>query len=384
MKIGINASFLRKPATGIGQVTTHFLNELIRQIREEKKYKNYKFFLYLEEDIDLDLPKNFHKRIFLPPYKRDDLIRKIWWEKFGLPHQACRDKCDILFSLYQSATVIKYTCMKHIVLVHDIIPTLLPEYLNNFRKKIYQHEMDNAVYGATKILTVSECSRQDLIEKMNVKAEKIVTNLIAIDPLYLQEISKDDIQRVLKKYNLEKDYLYYGGGLEVRKNADGVLRAYKKLKERQLDVPPLVISGKLMPELAPLVVDVEKIVQELELQDSVKILGYVEQQDLPALYSSALFFIFPSHYEGFGMPVLEAMQMGVPVITARTSSLEEVGGEAVLYVDNNSDEDIMLKMEQLLSDKNLRDELVEKAKIKAQEFSWQNFVNNFFQEVERM
>lgn len=381
MKIGINASFLRKPGTGIGQVTTHFLNELIRQIREENKYKNHKFILYLEEDIELDLPKNFRKKVFLPFYKRDDLFRRIIWEKFSLPCWAHRDKCDILLSLYQSATVVKYVGMKNIMLVHDIIPRLFPEYLNNFRKRFYQSQVEKAIYGAHIIMTVSEYSKKDLIEKMNVKPTKIFTNLISVDSLYSKEVLQSESERVMKKYNLDSGYIYSGGGLEVRKNTDGTLRAYKKLVERNKNIPPLVISGKLMPQLAPLIVDVEKMVEELKLEDKVKIIGYVDQEDLPALYKNALMFVYPSHYEGFGMPVLEAMRIGTPVVTADNSSLPEVGGEGVLYADDESDDDLADKMEEILKNEELRNDLVAKAKEKAEDFSWDKFVDKFFEIV---
>lgn len=383
MKIGINASFLRKPSTGIGQVTTHFLNELIRQIREENKYKNHKFILYLEEDIELDLPKNFRKKVFLPFYKRDDLFRRIIWEKFSLPCRAHRDKCDILLSLYQSATVVKYVGMKNIMLVHDIIPRLFPEYLNNFRKRFYQSQVEKAIYGAHIIMTVSEYSKKDLIEKMNVKPTKIFTNLISVDPLYSKEVLQSESERVMKKYNLDSGYIYSGGGLEVRKNTDGTLRAYKKLVERNKNIPPLVISGKLMPQLAPLIVDVEKMVEELKLEDKVKIIGYVDQEDLPAIYKNALMFVYPSHYEGFGMPVLEAMRIGTPVVTANTSSLPEVGGDAMLYVNDELDDDLENKMENLLKNEELQNNLVAKAKEKAKDFSWNKFVDKFFEIVEK-
>lgn len=384
MKIGINASFLRKPFNGIGQVTTHFLNELIQQVEENKKYKNYKFVLYLEKDIDLELPRNFEKRVFLPFYKRDDLFRKLIWEKFSLPCRAHRDKCDILFSLYQSATIIKYLNLKHIVLVHDIIPRLFPEYLDNFRKSFYQAQVEKGIYGAHRILTVSEHTKKDLVEKMNIKPEKIIVDPIAIDPLYLKEITENESDRVLKKYSLEKGYIYSGGGLEVRKNMDGLLRTYKKLVEKNAIIPPLVISGKLMPELAPLIVDVEKLVKELNLEEKVKILGYVEQKDLPVIYKNAVMFVFPSHYEGFGMPVLEAMQVGTATITSPNSSLPEVGGEAVLYADDDSEDDIAEKIESLFFNRELREELVLKAKEKAQEFSWKKFVDKFFEVVEEI
>jgi len=131
MKIGINASFLRKPDTGIGQVTRGFVDKLTENHSDENEY-----FLYLEKDIELKLPKNFHKCVFLPAWKRDDLIRKIWWEKFLLPRRAKRDKCDVFLSLYQCPTFLPKN-IRHKMLVHDLIPKIFPEYLNNWRKYFY-------------------------------------------------------------------------------------------------------------------------------------------------------------------------------------------------------------------------------------------------------
>ncbi|MDD5463969.1 MAG: hypothetical protein PHP62_02385, partial [Candidatus Moranbacteria bacterium] len=122
IKVGINASFLRKQNTGIGQVSINFLRKLIEV--ESRKLKVHKeemeFVLYLEEDVEIELPEGFSKKVFLPVYKRDDLIRKIWWEKFSLPRKVKKDKCDVLLSLYQSTTSTQpHKDFKHIMVVHD-------------------------------------------------------------------------------------------------------------------------------------------------------------------------------------------------------------------------------------------------------------------------
>ena len=306
-------------------------------------------------------------------YKRDDLFRKLLWEKFWLPRRARQDGCSVLLSLYQSATVIKYTDMKHAMIVHDVIPHIFPEYLNNLRKKIYWQRVELGMYSATNLITVSEHTKIDLETKLNIKAARITVDPIAVDPIFQKDVSDEKIAGVLKKYHLQKGYIYTGGGLEVRKDVDITLRAYKLLREKMTDAPDLVISGKLMPELAPLIVDVEKIVNELDIAEHVKILGFVPQADLPALYKGAKLFVFPSLYEGFGMPVLEAMSVGTPILTAKNSSLYEVGGDAVAYTEHE-DEAVCNKMIELLQDEDQLQKMSIDGKERAQQFSWDKFI----------
>jgi glycosyltransferase involved in cell wall biosynthesis len=384
MKIAINASFLRKQNTGIGQVSTNFLEKLA-EISSSKilipKQNLDEFFLYLEEDVEMDLPKNFHKVVFLPRWKRDDLIRKIWWEMFSLPTMVKKDQCEILFSLYQCPTVLGgglpgKNAIKHVMLVHDIIPRLFPEYLNNWRKKLYQKLSERAIKKADKLVTVSHRSEKDLIQHLGIDPKKISVSHIDVAKIYKREVSASESQRVLKKYNLEKGYLYTGGGLEVRKNTEGVLRAYKILLEAYGHaswLPKLVISGRLLPELAPLVTDVEALVAGLGLEKEVKILGFVNQADCPALYANAKVFVRPSFYEGFGLPELEAMSQGTPVVTSKNSSLPEVGSDAVLYCNPHDVDDLAMVLKNLLTNERLQAALSLKGRERSGHFSWNKF-----------
>jgi glycosyltransferase involved in cell wall biosynthesis len=380
MKIGINASFARKPFVGTGQVTVNFLRELVRQASAGGLRRDVRFVLYLEEALPADfaLPENFETRAALPMWKRDDLIRKIWWEKYTLPRLMREDGCEAFLSLYQCPTIVPKG-VRHLMLVHDIIPKLFPEYLNNARKRLYWRLTERAIKRAGRIMTVSEATKGDLAGYLDIDPARIAPNLIDIDPLFKKRVSEGERERVLKKYNLAPGYIYNGGGLEVRKNTRGVLEAYKALVERNKEsgfreaFPKLVISGKLQPQLAPLVADVEKWVREMELSEYVTIVGFVPQEDLPALYAGASMFVFPSLYEGFGLPVLEAMNQGTPVITADTSSLPEVGGDAVLYCDPSDTEGLARKMKELLLNPSLREELSQKGRARADMFSWNTF-----------
>ena len=182
---------------------------------------------------------------------------------------------------------------------------------------------------------------------------------------------------VLGKYGINAGYIYNGGGLEGRKNTESVLRAYKILLESYGHaswLPKLVISGKLMPELSPLVCDVEALVKGLGLEKEVILLGYVNQKDLPAIYRNASVFVYPSLYEGFGLPVLEAMNQGVPVIASKTSSLPEVGGDSILYCNPKDVDDLAMVMKNVLRSSHLRVALSMKGKERAQHFSWDRFV----------
>ncbi|HRY82169.1 MAG TPA: glycosyltransferase family 1 protein [Candidatus Moranbacteria bacterium] len=400
--IGINASYLRKPNTGIGQVTANFIKKLANS-----KIKEIEFVLYLEENLpkDFKLPKNFSKKVFLPIWKRDDLIRKIWWEKYSLPKKVKKDKCDIFISMYQCPTVFKTpsvlnsghsVSLRHIMVVHDIIPKLFPEYLDNFRKKIYWNYTEKGIKNTDKIIAVSKKTEKDLIAHLGINADKITTNYIDVDEIYknvgAESASSADKhgQAVLKKYKLKPGYIFAGGGYEKRKNIESVVRAYKILLEKNKkehfveEFPRLVIYGKILPKNLSLATDAQKLVKELNLTKQVRLLGMTPQKDLPALFKGAIMFAYPSFYEGFGMPVLEAMSVGTPVVTSKISSLPEVGGDSVLYCNPNDISDIAMVMKNILTNKDLREQLKFHGREKAKQFSWEKFTEKVLNIINAM
>lgn len=378
MKIGINASFIRKPETGIGQVSLNFVKELAKTNTQDT------FILYLEEPLpkDLNLPSNFEVRVFLPLWKRDDLIRKIWWEKRMLSKKAKKDKCDVFFSLYQCPTILSRK-IKHIMLVHDLIPRIFPEYLNNSRKRKYQKLSEKGIKKADKIIAISKKTEKNLIQILKILGNKIAISYPDVDPLYKKIPSQEKISAVLEKYDLSPGYILGGVGLDKRKNITNLMKAYQKIlkkneKKQFLPVlPELAIIGKPMPELAPLITDIEKLIKKLNLTKQVKLLGFVPQKDMPTLYNQASLFIYPSLYEGFGLPVLEAMNQKTAVITSKTSSLPEVGRDAVLYCNPKDFMEIFYVMQKVLISESLRKTLEERGGKRAQSFSWQVFIKKF-------
>ena len=375
MRVGINASFLRKLNTGIGQVTLNFLRKVSEHSRVE-------YILYLEEPLPngLDIPKHFREQVLLPWWRRDDVVRKLWWERCLVPKQAKRDGCDVFISLYQSATVMPKS-IRHIMVVHDLIPKLFPEYLNNWRKRCHWQSVERGIRHADKLYVVSSRTEKDLVKHLGIPSSIVSVNRIDVDPIFKRAVTPERSAEVMEKYHLSPGYLYSGGGLEMRKNVEGVLRAYRALLDREKTdhlapgTPPLVISGKLLPQLAPLVTDVERLVKELDLTPFVRLLDEVPQRDLPALYAGARLFLYPSLYEGFGLPVLEAMSVGTPVVTSKGSSLPEVGKDAVLYCRPDDRDDMAATIRNALARRDLREMLSKRGKERSELFSWNDFTD---------
>lgn len=378
MKIGINASFLRKPGTGIGQVTTNFLKQLVQQYQSSFPV-GLEFFLYCEEmpHLDFVLPENVHVKVFLPWWRRDDLPRKWLWEK-QLSTEAGKDGCEVFLSLYQSSTIFHAASIsKHVMVVHDIIPKFFPEYRRNMRQSFYWRAVERGIQMADQVVTVSEYTKADLVRELALRREKISLAYPDVAPRFYGVVSDEQLASVLEKYDIQPGYIYHGGGLEVRKNAARVLQAYKKLVtdvEQQSGIPQLVISGKIFHSSNKLATDVEGLVEALGLEDRVKLLGFVSDEDIPALYRGALFFVYPSLYEGFGLPVLEALHMRVPVLTSNVASLPEVAADAALYCDPKNTQSIADGMRRLMTDSVLREALVSVGEKQASKFNWEQFV----------
>lgn len=374
MKIGINASYLRKTDTGIGQVTRGFLDEIIKNQSHRHEY-----FLYLEKDADLNLPKNFEKRIFLPSlWKRDDLIRKIWWEKFLLPRKIRQDKCDLFISLYQAPTFLGDT--EHTMLVHDMVLKIFPEYLDNWRKKIYFHLSCQAIRRTDKIITISEWSKKDIHKYLKIPVDRVKVAYPSVGREYFAEIDWEKDNQILEKYDIFGRYVFYLGGFDFRKNVSSLLVAYKLLLLKgKIEDIKLVLGGEDKSKYSPLFTDIVKEIKELELEERVNITGFIEQKDLPAIYRHADLFVLPSLYEGFGMMVLEAMASGTPTAISKSSSLPEVGGDAVLYFNPYDAEEIARVMGKVLRNDKLKKRLSEKGKVRAKLFEWENFVRAFIE-----
>lgn len=355
--IGINGLFLRKPGTGIGQVTKYFLETLAQETGSDFEYR-----VYTDED-QLSVPLGGRGVIVYikPWWKRDDLIRKILWEHIQLPKKALADGVTNFLSLYQAPTEFP-KALRHVMVVHDLIPEIFPNYIPNSRTRMLWNLTKRALRKTSALVAVSQSTKRDVEKYLAVAGNKIEVIYPSVNPIFFEEANNaHDQENVLEKYQLSPGYLYHGGGLEVRKNTESLLTAYASWRASTQDkssVPKLVISGTLHDKSNRLATDVEGLVKTLQLEGSVRLLGFVPDVDLPSLYRGATLFVYPSLYEGFGMPVLEALSQGTAVLATRHSSLGEVGGESVYWTANFTKETLEMNYQKAVQssveEKNVR------------------------------
>lgn len=260
---------------------------------------------------------------------------------------------------------------KTVTMVYDMVYKVFPETMNTKTRFMLYLSMKRTCRRADIIITVSQFSKNEIMKYLNVPPEKIVVMPCGVDTaLYKPDYSMEDVQKVKSKYNIKQDYILYLGTLEPRKNIGRLIDAYSLLKQRIPASPVLVIAGRKGWQYDSIF---EKV-NTLGLNDRVIFTGYVDAADTPVLIKGAAFFVFPSIYEGFGLPPLEAMACGTPVITSNAASLPEVVGDAALMADPFSFEAIASAMELMILDGNLRSELSRKGLERASRFTWDNSV----------
>jgi len=261
------------------------------------------------------------------------------------------------------------------MVVHDLVWKIFPQYLNNFRKKIYAQLTYSAIGKTQKIIAVSNHTKNDLIKYLNIDSKKISVIYNGCGNEFSKIPDKKEVEKIKKKYFLPDNYILYVGGYDPRKNVEVLIKAFSIARQNPLfpEKVKLVLTGKDLSQKNPLYSDIKALSRKHKISSLVCFPGFISQQDLPAVYRGANIFIFPSLYEGFGLPVLEAMSAAVPVICSNSSSLPEVGGEAVLYFNPHSSKYLARLILEVLRDEKLREKLISKAINRAKNFSWEKF-----------
>jgi glycosyltransferase involved in cell wall biosynthesis len=282
------------------------------------------------------------------------------WEQCYLPGLAAD---SLLWSPNNTGPVLT---RHQVCTIHDIIPIEHPEWFSKPFAAWYKWLMPTLAKSAQHIIAVSEFTRTRVVEAFNVDAEKVSVVLNGIGSEFSPQ-STEEIDRVRTQLGLPLNpYVLFVGSLEPRKNLLGLLAAWSVVQEKCRDVR-LVVAG-----LNKGSTNVFSAVQMGKLPPGVVFTGYVPDADLPALYSGAMCFVYPSLYEGFGLPPLEAMACGTPVITSEGSSLSEVVGSAAILVDPHRPESIAEAILELGANKSLREELSREGSNRAKKFSWDN------------
>lgn len=364
MKVGIDISQIAYRGSGVATYTENLVKHLL-EIDKENEY--ILFFSSLRQKP----PENFKSNNFkLPPI----LLEFLWNRLHILPIEKFVGKVDVFHTsdwLEPPAKCPKITTI-HDLAIFKYPQTFAPKgghnIVKNMRRKLELVKKDGDF-----VIAVSQSTKRDIVEMLDIPPEKITVIYEAVDETVnsnlksraagkafgdARQISK--IEETKKKYHIEGDYILSVGTQEPRKNLKRLVEAFSLLTHNsELITYNLVIAGNLGWG------------EELKPVKNVLLTGFVPQEDLPYLYAGATIFVYPSLYEGFGLPVLEAMASGVPIVCSNTSSLPEIAGEAAVYVDPENTEDIKNAIETVIADQKLRDELSKKGILQAKKFSWQ-------------
>ncbi len=357
MRIGIDATALPPQPVGAG----NYIIQLIRTLAGIKSGHELVVFAQPNGPKLINLPEdNLVKWVIVD--ERSPGSRLVW-EQFYLPNLVRKSGVELLHSLHYTRPV-RLMC-KSVVTFHDMTLFLYPELHTWARRLYFPQMMRYSARKADELITVSDSTRDDLIRILQADPKKVTTTHLGVDPSFRPIKDEDERRKTAEKYNLPERFILNDGLVEPRKNLPVLIDSYKRLLDSGF-VYELVLVGRF----GWLYEDVIEQVNELGLETNVRFLGYVPQEDLPLVYNLASLFVYPTIYEGFGLPVLEAMACGVPVITSNVSSLPEIVNEAGLLTPVNDSEVLFETMKKALGDGKLREELFKKGPQRAAEFTW--------------
>jgi glycosyltransferase involved in cell wall biosynthesis len=257
---------------------------------------------------------------------------------------------------------------RSVVTIHDCIHLMFPQYLpNRFALRYAHSSIRLASRRAARVFTVSESSKRDILRFVDIPPEKIHVIYNAYDERFGIEPREEDVIRVRERFQLQDEFVLYAGNVKPHKNLERLIEAFQLVRSRGLDRLKLVLIGDEISKYSAL----RRAVHRHQLHQSVRFLGYLPEQTLAVMYRLAGAFVFPSLYEGFGLPPLEAMASGTPVVTSNVSSLPEVAGDAAVLVDPYDQAAIADGIFQVLTDERLRRDLRRRGLERARQFSWE-------------
>ena len=375
MRIGFDAKRMYQNSTGLGNYSRTLVDALAAL------YPDNEYHLYAPKITSLfEASKYTNVKVHSPEHMLSKMFKAIWrssWVKQDL----IKDKIDIYHGLsHEIPQGIQHKQIKSVVTIHDLIFEKYPEQFATIDRLIYRHKFRNACIHADRIITVSDQTKQDIIELYRIPEQKIITCYQTCNEIFFQPQPDEIKTSVRERYALPDEYFLYVGSVIERKNLLRICKAYQLDKEKTC--PPLVIIGSGGQYLKL----VKTFIQEHQLTDRFIFLSEQEEagrtinfnygKDLPAIYQLSKALIYPSIYEGFGIPLLEAMASGTPVITSNISCLPEVGGAAASYVNPFQEMEIYEAMKALLNDAQLRKKMIEAGKIQAAVFSKEKCTEN--------
>ncbi|MCD7963240.1 MAG: glycosyltransferase family 4 protein [Rikenellaceae bacterium] len=289
-------------------------------------------------------------------------VERIWYEHTVLKKIFKTNKYDIFHN--PSYILPRNFNNNSVVTVHDLIAKDFPKLCKNSNALYYNLQLKNTVKKASKIIAVSHKVKNDIIRSFDIYPEKIEVIYHGVDDIFFNRFTKEELKENIAKYNIPEKYILFVGNLEPKKNLSLLIQAFSILRQNRYFEHKLLIVGQLGWKYK----EIFKTVDKLKLRGKVIFLDYVERNDLPLIYQNASLFVFPSIYEGFGIPPLEAMASGIPVIVSNAGALPEITSGYCLYTDPYSVEELSMKIELGL---NSTPDYVSEAYKHARSFTWE-------------
>lgn len=357
MKVGIDgraAKWYR--GTGIGT----YAYQLISSLNAIDALNEYLLFMPESSNMDISFKKNFLIRNISEGNKSN------FWDEVNIPN-ILTDKDIELYHVPQNGVGLpKEKKCPFIITLHDVIPLRMPETVGETYLKIFQEEMPEIVSCCDGIITVSQFSKEDIAKAFNYPLDKIHVTHLAAENIYTP-LDKSICSALIKQYyGIEGDYILYVGGFSPRKNIVGLIEAFSALKEKYKKDIKLVIAGKQGKSYSIY----KNRAISLGIENSVIFPGFIPIEHLPHLYNASKLLVYPSFYEGFGLPPVEAMACGVPVITSNITSIPEVLGDSAVFINPYDVDELCSSMFNVLSDDKLQEELIIKGIVRSSELSW--------------
>ncbi len=382
IKIGIDARFYGPLGKGLGRYTQEVVDNIIKISQAELNNSplsetNFQYVIFLS-------PENFDEFLSTTPQVKKVKLPYRWYslaEQVFFPFYIRREKLDLIHFTHFNVPIFTFT--KFIVTIHDLILTHFPtvratthNYVKYFLKNIaYRLVIFFALKRSQKIITVSKFSRNDIIKQFNINPSKIVVTYEGVSSLIKRRdslfVAKLDKQETLDQYHIRNRFLLYVGNAYPHKNLEMLIKVFNRLHFKHPELH-LVLVGQIdyFYERIKKLAESLNLWQNANINNPVLFLGYVPDDQLKIIYSEAQVYIFPSFYEGFGLPPLEAMSQSCPVLSSNRSSLPEILGSAALYFDPYDFEDIINKVELILGDDDLREDLKKKGIEQIKKYDW--------------
>lgn len=369
-KISLEIQWAVGPKTGVGWYIFNIVKGLVQNNKNDytAEFINFMNRHNVKEQINYDIKIKQNKFI---PYK----VYNILTQKLKISHNFLMGTKSDIYHFF-NFTIPKNIKGKVIITIYDTVFFSAPETMDDM-KAISEYKY--AAERSNLIITISESAKSDIIKHFNVDEKKIQIVTPGIDlQRYSYNYTDIELENIRKKYDLPKSYILYLGTIEPRKNIERIVKAFKNYKKEVNDGLKLVIVGKKGWKYD----DIMKLIESMGTD--IIITGYIDEEDKIPIYKLAQIFVFPSLYEGFGMPVLEAMASGTPVVTSNISSMPEVAGDAGILVDPFNENEIFEAYKQILSDKKLQKEMIEKGLEQAKNFQWKKSVEVLEKVYEKM